>query len=210
LLESLPCASWLVYATRATDESARRVKNLIIQIKVDRIDSATGVPTVRLVVRRVALRLGDRVKHGFDGDPMLVPVPGAGLTKRNSVWPARRVCEELVWQGLGADVLPIVRRTTAVQKSAGNATRPSLEEHVSSFTVQPGLRPPSRIIVVDDVVTSGTTIMGCAMKLASAYPGIPVSGFALARVQSTGNPARVLAPVFERITIDGRRCRRGD
>jgi hypothetical protein len=208
--ESLSCASWLVYATRATHESATRVKNLIIQIKTDRVEPATGVPTVRLVVERVALRLGDRVHEGFDGAPMLVPVPGAGLTKPNSVWPARRVCEELVRQGLGVDVLPIVRRTTAVSKSAGNAARPSLEEHLNSLTVQPRLRPPSRVIVVDDVVTSGTTIMGCALKLALTYPGVPVSGFALARVQSAGNPVRVLDPAVERIILDGLRCRRGN
>ena len=94
--DALACASWLVYATRATDESAKRVKNLIIQIKSDRVDSATGIPTVQLVVERVALRLGERFADGFDGQPVLVPVPGAGLSKRNSVWPAQRVCEELV------------------------------------------------------------------------------------------------------------------
>lgn len=73
-LDFLTCASWLVYATRATDESARRVKNLIIQIKVDRVDPLTAMPTVRLVVERVALRLGDRVNAGFEGAPVLVPV----------------------------------------------------------------------------------------------------------------------------------------
>ena len=32
-LESLTCSSWLVYATRADTEAARRVKNLILDIK---------------------------------------------------------------------------------------------------------------------------------------------------------------------------------
>lgn len=210
LPDSLACASWLVYATRATDESAKRVKNLILQIKTDRVDVGTGMPMVRLVIERAVERLGNGARAGFDGSPILVPVPGAGLTKPNSVWSSRRVCEELVRQGLGDDVLSLVTRTTAVVKSAGSAVRPTLEEHVSSFSLQPGLRPPSRIIVVDEVVTSGTTIMGCAMKLASAYPGIPISGFALARVQSAGNPTRVLDPAIERITLDGQRCRRGN
>lgn len=207
-LESLACASWLVYATRATDESAKRLKTLIVSIKNDRIDAVTGMPMVRLVIERVAQRLGDRVHRDFEGAPVLVPVPRAGLTKPHTVWPARRVCEEFVSTGLGVDVLSIVQRTTAVDKSAGSAARPSLATHLASFTVQPGLRPPSRIIVVDDVVTSGTTIMACAMKLASSYPGVPVSGFALARVQSAGNPTQVLEPVVEYITLDGARCRR--
>ena len=119
-----------MYATRATDESAKRVKNLILQIKTDRVDVSTERPVVQLVVERVGARLGMRVRDGFDGDPVLVPIPGAGLTKPHTVWPAQRVCEELIRLGLGIDVLPIIRRTTAVEKSAGSATRPSLEEHI--------------------------------------------------------------------------------
>lgn len=126
----------------------------------------------------------------------------------HTVWPSRRVCEELLRQGLGDDILAVVRRTTAVPKSAGSAARPRLDQHVRSFTVEPRLAPPSRLLVVDDVVTSGTTIMACAIKLALAFPGVPVSGFALARVQSTGNPTRVLDPIIERVTMSGQRCKR--
>ena len=111
-------------------------------------------------------------------------------------------------QGLGDDVLAIVSRTIAVPKSAGSVTRPTLDQHVRSFAVQLGLTIPSRLLVVDDVVTSGTTIMACAMKLAMAFPGVPVSGFALARVQSTGNPDRVLDPLIERVILAGQRCKR--
>ena len=93
-------------------------------------------------------------------------------------------------------------------KSAGSVARPTLDQHVRFFTVQPNLAPPSRLLVVDDVVTSGTTIMACAMKLALAFPGVPVSGFALARVQSSGNPVRVLEPLIERVTLAGQRCKR--
>ena len=145
-------------------------------------------PLVRLVIERIASRLASDARAVFGGKPMLVPVPGSGLTKPHTVWPSRRVCEELVGQGLGDGVMAIVSRTIAVPKSAGSVARPPLDQHVRSFTVQPNLSPPSRLLVVDDVVTSGTTIMACAIKLSLAFPGVPVSGFALARVQSTGNP----------------------
>lgn len=192
-LSVISCASWLVYATRATDENAKRVMNVILKIKTDRVDAATGTPLVRIVIERIAAGLSAAARAVFDGQPMLVPVRGSSLTKPNTVWPSRRVCEELVGQGLGDDVLAIVKRTIAVPKSAGSAARPTLAQHVESFTVQSGLSPPSRLLVVDDVVTSGTTLMACAIKLALAFPGVPVSGFALSRVQSTGNPDRVLA-----------------
>lgn len=112
-------------------------------------------------------------------------------------------------QGLGQDILPVVNRTTAVPKSAGSATRPPLHQHIDSLTVQARLSPPSRLLLVDDVVTSGTTMMACAIKLAQTFPGVPVSGFALARVQSVGNPPRVFEPLVERIVVDGHRCIRG-
>lgn len=182
--------------------------SLILKIKTDRVDAATGTPLVRIVIERIAARLADDARAVFAGHPMLVPVPGSGLTKPHTVWPSRRVCEELVRQGLGEDVLAAVNRTTAVPKSAGSAGRPTLDQHARSFTVQPGLTPPSRLLVVDDVVTSGTTMMACALKLALAFPGVPVSGFALARVQSAGNPDRVLDPINERVTIAGQRCKR--
>jgi hypothetical protein len=205
----ISCTSWLVYATRTTDDNARRVKKIILDIKTDRIDAATGMPLVRIVIERSAARLTNDARAVFGGHPMLVPVPGSSLTKPHTVWPSQRVCEELVRQGLGQDILPVVSRTTAVPKSAGSAIRPRLNQHIDSLTVQARLSPPSRLLLVDDVVTSGTTMMACAIKLAQAFPGVPVSGFALARVQSAGNPTRVFEPLVQRIEVDGHRCIRG-
>jgi orotate phosphoribosyltransferase-like protein len=81
-------------------------------------------------------------------------------------------------------------------------------EHLSSFTLQKTFVAPSRLVVVDDVVTSGTTMMACALKLADAFPGVPIGGFALARVQSEGSPDTVLSPLVEVIVPAGRRCSR--
>ena len=158
-LNTLTCVSWLVYATRATDDAAKRVKTLILNIKTDRIDPRTAVPVVQLIIEQAANRLGVAARAAFEGHPMLVPVPGSGLTKPNTVWPAKRVCEELLRQGFGEDVLPALKRTTSVPKSAGSLDRPPLAEHVRSLTVQKGLTPPSRLLLVDDVVTSGTTMI---------------------------------------------------
>lgn len=93
-------------------------------------------------------------------------------------------------------------------KSAGSTERPTLDQHLRSLTVQRVLMPPSRLLLVDDVVTSGTTMMACARKLSEAFPGVPVGGFSLARVLSSGDPDAVLEPLVERIVLTGPRCAR--
>jgi len=207
--DSLICTSWLIYAPRSTSEQARRVRTLVLKIKTDSIDPGSRTPVVQAVVRRSVARLGPAARLAFGGHPMLVPVPRSSLTKPNTIWPARRVCEELVREGLGDDVLPLLIRQTAIPKSAGSTDRPPLAVHVRSLAVQKRLVPPSRLVLVDDVITSGTTMMACAIRLARAFPGVPVSGFALARVQSQGDPVRVLESAQERIVISGTRCSRG-
>jgi hypothetical protein len=67
--------------------------NVILKIKTDRVDAATGIPLVRIVIERIAVRLADDARAVFDGTPMLVPVPGSSLTKPHTVWPSRRVCD---------------------------------------------------------------------------------------------------------------------
>ena len=206
--EALICTSWLVYASRTSDRRAKQIKNLVLAIKGDRFDANSGRPVAQLVIERAAATLGPAARGPFDGHPMLVPVPRSVLMKPHTVWPAHRICEELVRLGFGDDLLPVVRRTTAVIKSAGSSERPTLEQHLRSLTVQRALLPPSRLLVVDDVVTSGTTMMACAQKLGEAFPGVPVAGFSLARVLSAGEPEAVLTPLTERIIENGQRCAR--
>lgn len=207
-LDRLACSSWLIYATRSVAEDAKRVRTLILDIKEDRLDPASGRPRSALTIERALKLGGETCRAPFTGDPLLVPVPGSGLTKPNTVWSARRLSEELVGQGLGADVIDIVHRTTAVSKSAGSRQRPTLLEHYASLTVRPKLKPPAALVLVDDVVTSGTTLMACAMRLAEAVPGVPVTAFAVARVQSDGDPVRVFMPALEFISLAGQRCAR--
>jgi len=95
----------MIYATRAAGDSARRARSLIINIKTDRVDANRERPVVELVINAAVQRLDFATRAVFAGDPCLVPVPRSGLTKAHTVWPARRIAEELVRQGLGADVV---------------------------------------------------------------------------------------------------------
>lgn len=106
-------------------------------------------------------------------------------------------------------MVPVITRAMAVAKSAGNPDRPPLAQHLASLTVQKSFRPPSRLLLVDDVVTSGTTLMACMRRLADAFPGVPIAAFALARVQSQGESTHVFDPIVEEISVAGSHCVRG-
>jgi hypothetical protein len=72
-----------------------------------------------------------------------------------------------------------------VPKSAGAATRPSPLEHFASLG--PALPVGAgRIILVDDVVTRGSTALGAAWRLLEAMPDVEVALFALARTVPDG------------------------
>jgi hypothetical protein len=129
---------------------------------------------------------------------MLVPVPGSA-----PLWRADWVGERLAWclkeLGLGAEVWPLLRRRYAVKKSAFAAAgrRPSVFEHYASFAVEPGmgrsglvaqygvLAAPGgsglRLILVDDVITRGRTLLAAAIRLRESFPCAQIRAFALLR-----------------------------
>lgn len=170
----------------------------MIDVKQDRIDRATG----RLVAERLVEDIADRrelLPDCLAADFTLVPTPRSSPLQQKSVWPARSVCNALLRHGIGRDVQPLVFRTHAVPKSAGNASRPDAGVHYESFSVVSSLleEAPSRILLVDDVVTRGCTFLAAARRLREAVPGTEVVAFALARVQSAGEASVARSPVME-------------
>jgi len=124
----------------------------------------------------------------FAEESVLVPVPGSAPSSRG-VWPAQRLAFALHGVGLGTSVWPGVARRFPVRKSATapSADRPTVHQHYESFVVAPrpvapGLRyPPTRIVIVDDVITKGRTILAAAIRLHEAFPNADIRAFALVR-----------------------------
>lgn len=108
-------------------------------------------------------------------------------------------------EGLCAGVLPVLKRTKAIQKSATAAPgqRPDPETHYDSLSVDPNiamLPAGSAMTIVDDVITRGATFTACYSRLLELYPAISIRCLALIRTMSAGEVDVILAPVSGRVT----------
>jgi orotate phosphoribosyltransferase-like protein len=70
------------------------------------------------------------------------------------------------------------------------------------------LSPQQRLIIVDDVVTRGATLLACYARLSEAYPDVPISVFALIRTMSGAEIAKMLDPVTGTIKLQNRQVYR--
>jgi predicted amidophosphoribosyltransferase len=129
---------------------------------------------------------------GFFGvTDVLVPVPGSAPHKAGDPWAAEHLALALVNAGLGGEIWPGLRRVRAVRKSATAAPgdRPTVSVHYESFDIALTAAAPERILLIDDVVTKGRTLLAAASRVHEAYPRAQIRAFAL--VRTMGLIARV-------------------
>lgn len=112
----------------------------------------------------------------------LVPVPGSVPTT-DAPWPALILALALRDVGLGARVWVGLRRVSPVRKSATAPARdrPTVRQHYESFGVDTSVIDLSRLVLVDDVITKGRTLLAAAARLQSALPHADLRAFALVR-----------------------------
>lgn len=152
------------------------------------------------------------VQHGACGAPfgsaedrpILVPIPSSSLPPPEEPywWPARELAHVLLRFGLGRDVIPLLRRKTSIPKAALGGPR-NAHAHRDSLDIVAAALPSTRIVLVDDVITSGASMMGCALRIAAGLPGLePSVGFAAMRtVSAPGDFVAILSPTDGEITL---------
>ena len=146
----------------------------------------------------------------FLAKDVLVPVPRC-VTKCRGTWVAWDLAQALVQAGVGAMVWPGLRRVRAVPKSATAASgaRPTVASHYESFAVERPSFPVASLVLIDDVVTKGRTLLAAAARLREACPDTPVRAFALLRTRGlVPGVEQLLAPCIGEIRWNGSDARR--
>ena len=191
MIDRLAFAACYAYSPHGTSATSSQSRDLCRRIK--RADTEA----VALATARVAQYVADgRFAEFFGSDVTLVPVPGRAPLAPGALSRTQRFCDELVRQGLGRETLPLIARIRPVAKSAyaAPAERPDAGEHHDSMDVQRMLVTPRRILLVDDVVTRGATLLGAASLLLEVVEHCDVRAFAFIRTISPGEVEDVRDP----------------
>lgn len=104
--------------------------------------------------------------------PVLVPVPRSSLPPPEPyLWPGRELANALVARGFGQRVLVLLERKTALEKATAGGPRNAFV-HRDSLVVLERIPPRAQIVLVDDIITSGSQMMGAALALEGAIPAV--------------------------------------
>lgn len=200
----------LSYTTHPETEDQRTARNVMLDLKQGkryRNPPNSPISISQLVAKRVLERVREGEFPGiFGADVTAVPVPSSSLKKPGSLSIPRDLAVALQEVGLVGEVLDLVERHEALPKSATSRAqdRSKAADHYRSLTVVRNLLPPTAILLVDDVVTRGATLVGTAGRIQEAYPGVPIRAFAAMRAISEPEHFRALVdPVVGVITRKG-------
>jgi hypothetical protein len=179
MIRAIAYASCYVYSptgTGAVCERSRLMRELL------KAGDASFMPKYALRVRQQAKDLP--LWEGFFGPTdVLVPVPRSTPYIAGGLWAAEELALALVKEGLGGAAWAGLRRVHAVRKSATAAPRerPTVFRHYESFFIERPPMEPERIVLVDDVITKGRTLLAAASRLHDAFPCAQIRAFALVR-----------------------------
>ena len=179
MIASVRYAAAYAYSPRGQSEisvNSRKVRDLV----------KSADPTA---LKSIATRLLESIRNGefsgfFGADVTLIPIPGrAPIKDQGTLWVSERICYALAAVGLGCEVWPALKRIEPVQKSAFAAPgeRPQVRTHIASLQVTSGFPPTMKLLLVDDFVTKGRTILAAATVLSGAIPAAQIQAFAVVR-----------------------------
>lgn len=212
LWKRLEFASLIAYSPRPDDvvddrrSEARLSRNLVLALKDGRSFGSPPESVVSRVVRhlRSVAASADTLSPVLSRSSTLVPVPKSTLLTKGALWVPEQLAHELAQFGFGTSVATLLERTEPIPKAATSLSteRPTAQMNFDTLRVVRSVETHTEFLLVDDVVTAGATLLGSASRLAEAYPGIPIKGFAAARTVSVPERfRRAVEPVTGTIVL---------
>ena len=202
--------SFLAWTPRAQTREQRQLANWVkFDLKQDRRHESRGLASEYIARRLVEVVDRRRLDEEIGARALLVPIPRSSLLKPGDLWPAQRIASALVGRGLGRRVVRALRRHQALRPSSGrraSSERNRFEDQLRTLIVDAVIDASDRIVLVDDVITSGATMLGAAMALRARARDLDIRGFAAFRTISNLEEFEApVAPFHGRIfaTSDG-------
>ena len=186
LLSELDFGSYLTYTPRPDTDLEKKAKNVMYYLKSERKIGDPSKPMSQYIAERINNSLCSLPFNDFFGeDVSLVPVPKSSLTKADTLWVPLKITEAMSKVNMGS-CYPCLKRIAPVQKAAyaSASQRPTAQTHFDSIDINSILPKPTKIVLIDDVITRGATMIGCASRLRSFFPEVPIKGFAVMRTMS--------------------------
>ncbi|MEM7048932.1 MAG: phosphoribosyltransferase [Acidobacteriota bacterium] len=218
LLSRQSFASFLRYSVRGDSELSRKSRDARLDLKNNKVIASLGITNAQYIALRLTeefqkedeefenpelrrkLRLLETV---LSPTAALVPVPRSSLIGPDSLWPPFELATALVDQGLGGQVLPILKRTRAVPKAAFAAPgeRSSAQDHFETIAVDQDQEVPRTLILVDDIITTGASILGTASLLRRSWPTAEIRAFLAYLPLSFGEVESIVDPQIGSIQL---------
>jgi predicted amidophosphoribosyltransferase len=186
-LSRLEFGALLTYSPRGDSLEIRHSRDVMIALKRD---GFVGNPQI-LMSEWIAQTIQRKIAalpfaSFFQQNTILVPTPKSSLMQPDTLWVPERIATALVRTGMGKNVASCLARAKPVPKAAFCAPRdrPTALNHYESISVQGSLSTPGEILLVDDVVTRGATLIGAANRLADVFTQSHIRAFAAMRTIS--------------------------
>lgn len=185
-LSELEFGSLLSYTPRGDSPEKKSSKDVMIYLKQDSVLEQHILMSewVAQAIRRDLNTLP--FASFFQPTTILVPTPKSSLMTKDALWVPHRLATALVGTGLGKVVVPCLTRIKPVPKAASSTPeeRPTAAQHYESMEVQGRISEPDEIVLVDDIITRGATLLGAANRLVDVFPKAHIYAFAAMRTIS--------------------------
>lgn len=189
-LSEIEFGSLLSYSPRGNSDSQCRSRTVTMALKNDQY--VTSGSNQILMSDYIAERLATEMVrlpfvNYFNVNPILVPIPNSSFNRSGTLWVPQRLANALVRKGLGTKVVECLKRIKPLPRSATSlaVNRPKAAAHFDSLAVEKTLFEPPEILLIDDIVTRGATLLGAANKMSEAYPNSHIRAFAVVRTISS-------------------------